>query len=170
MIRFDTPRLEIRDAEPADFRALLSLYTHKEVMRYISDGRSDWTLEELQAKYARINNQAPDGAGLFAVRLKETGELAGEAGLFDTYATPGRLELGYILSRDLWQKGYGTELCSGLIRYAFGLPGIVNLRARMYAANEASWRLCETMNMLRIAGGNTPQGRAFYEYELKREE
>lgn len=86
MIRFATPRLEIRDAEPADFPALLSLYTHKEV-----------------------------------------------------------------------------------IRYAFGLPGIVNLRARMYAANEASWRLCEKMNMLRIACGNTPEGRAFYEYELKRE-
>lgn len=138
-------------------------------MRYISDGRSDWTLEELQAKYARIHHQAPAGTGLFIVWLKETEELAGETGLFDTYATPGQLELGYILSRKLWHKGYGTELCSGLIRYAFGLPGIVNLRARMYAANEASWRLCEKMNMLRIACGNTPEGCAFYEYELKRE-
>lgn len=169
MIRFTTPRLEIRDPEPADFPALLSLYTQKEVMRYISDGRSDWTLEELQAKYTRVNKQAPDGAGLFTVRLKETGELAGEAGLFDTYATPGRLELGYILSGHLWNKGYGTELCHGLIRYAFGLPGLIELRARMYAANEASRRLCEKMNMLRIACGHTPEGREFYEYELKRE-
>lgn len=170
MIRFATPRLTVRDTEETDFPALLALYTSREVMRYISSGRYDWTLEELKTKYNRLNADYPNGFGLFAVRLDDTGTVIGEAGLFNSYGTPSVLELGYILAREAWGKGYGTEVCNGLIRYGFGLPGVVKLTARMYAVNEASVRLCEKMRMKRVATGETETGQRFYTYELTRDE
>lgn len=169
MIRFTTPRLTIRDTEETDFPALLALYTSQEVMRYISSGRYDWTLEELKTKYNRLNADYPKGFGLFAVRLNDTGAVIGEAGLFNSYGTPSVLELGYILAREAWGKGYGTEMCGGLIRYGFGLPGVAKLTARMYAANQASVRLCEKMQMQRVAAGETESGQRFYTYELTRD-
>ena len=169
MIRFDTPRLLVRDTEEADFPALLSLYTQPEVMRYISSGRYDWTLAELKAKYSRINDTGPEDACLLTVELKAIGEVAGEAGLFDSYRTPSIRELGYILAPGLWGKGYGTELCRGLVEYAFGSPRVEKLIARMYAANRASVRLSEKMQMIRTETGTTDTGRLFYTYELTKE-
>lgn len=169
MIRFTTPRLIVRDTEEGDFPALLTIYTSPEAMRYISSGRYDWTLEELTAKYNRLNNRDAESPSLFTVETKETGEIAGEAGLFDSYDTPSIRELGYILAPEVWGKGYGTEICRGLINYGFGLPQVEKIIARMYAANEASVRLCEKMQMVRTESGTTDTGRSFYTYELTRE-
>lgn len=170
MIRFTTPRLIVRDTEEGDFPALLTIYTSPEAMRYISSGRYDWTLEELTAKYSRLNNRDAESPSLFTVEIKETGEVAGEAGLFDSYDTPSIRELGYILSPGLWGKGYGTEICRGLIDYGFRLPRVEKIIARMYAANQASVRLCEKMQMVRTESGTTDTGRCFYTYELTRED
>lgn len=169
MIRFATPRLIVRDTEETDFPAILSFYTCQEAMRYISDGRYDWTLAELKTKYSRCNSSEPGGPCLLTVEVKETGEIAGEAGLFDSYDTPSIRELGYILAPGLWGKGYGTELCRGLIAYGFALPRTEKIVARMYAANEASVRLCEKMQMSRIETGTTGTGHSFYTYELTKE-
>jgi len=166
MIRFSTPHLLVRNIRPEDLEILLDYYTKKANMRFISDGKFDWTLKELEEKFKKLNKDYPNGFGAFAVELKETGELIGEAGLFNSFNDTQIMELGYIIDSCFWRKGYGREVCQGLIDYGFKELGIKRLVARMYANNTASVMLSEICDMTLTHKGRTESGDVFFRYEI----
>lgn len=165
MIRFETPQLIVRDIESADLDVLLHYYTQKSNMKFISDGRYDWTKDELEAKYQKLNKDHLSGIGVFAIELKETGEVIGEAGLFNSFNDPHIPELGYIIDSAFWRKGYGREVCQGLIDYAFKL-GAKRLVARMYADNTASVMLSEICDMTLTHKSRDENGKVIFRYEI----
>jgi RimJ/RimL family protein N-acetyltransferase len=135
-------------------------------MKYISNGRYNWTMEELKSKYQQMN-ESGDGFGLYIVELKKSKEVIGEAGLFNSFCQPEKAELGYIIDHKFWQQEYGTEVCNGLVRYAFDILNKHSVIARMYTKNTGSVRLCEKLGMVRIEEGLADNGETFYTYELK---
>lgn len=147
MLRLKTARLNIRDLEESDFDKLLRIHNRKENMLYVSDGNYYWSKEQLIAKYQKFNKHADKGFGIFAVELKSTQQIIGEAGLFNSFDDASVLELGYIIDSAFWQQGFGTEICQGLIDYALGTPKTERLIARMYAANQASVLVSEKCGM-----------------------
>lgn len=166
MIRFKTSFLIIRDIETNDLITLLEFYTQKANMRFISNGKYNWTLNELEARYKKINKDYPLGIGAFVVELASTGEVIGEAGLFNSFHDPQILELGYIIDYPFWRKGYGREVCQGLIDYAFKELGAKRLVARMYADNTASVMLSEICDMTLTNTGRAENGKVVFRYEL----
>ena len=168
MLRLETERLYIRDAEESDFDDLLRIYNRKENMQYVSDGNYHWSKKQLIAKYQKFNLQIEDGYGIFAVETKDTHHIIGEAGLFNSFDDLSVLELGYIIDSAYWQQGLGTEICRGLIDYAFSTLKTKQLIARMYAANLASVRVSEKCGMKRVKNGFTSAGREFLEYSISR--
>ena len=142
MVRFETDRAVVRDVVEGDMDIMLSIYTQEKNMRYISGGWYDWTI----------------------VELKDSGEVIGEAGLFSFDRENRIFELGYILDFVYWGKGYGTEICRGLINYAFASLKAKCVLARMYASNKASVRLCEKCGMQKWNSGIAENGKEFYEY------
>jgi ribosomal-protein-alanine N-acetyltransferase len=168
MLRLDTARLNIRDAEESDFGELHRIYNRKENMEYVSDGNYHWSKEQLQSKYRKLNPCTEDGYGIFVAELKDTNQVIGEAGLFHSFDNSSVLELGYIIDSPFWRQGFGTEICRGLIGYAFSTLKTERLMARMYAANEASVRVAERCGMKRVGKGLTPDGREFIEYAISR--
>ena len=75
---------------------------------------------------------------VFAILLKNTGELIGSIGLGgDDRETPF---VGYWIGRPHWRQGYATEALMGLIEYARWL-GIHTLRADTFPNNPASARV-----------------------------
>ena len=60
------------------------------------------------------------------------------------------LELGYVLAREYWGKGYAREGCQALIGEAFR-QGTHRIYAECDPRNEASWRLLERLGMAREA-------------------
>lgn len=167
MLRFKTARLNIRDVEESDFNNLLRIYNRKENMQYVSDGNYRWAKEELVAKYRKFSQHIKDGYGIFAVESKDTNQIIGEAGLFNSFDDLSVLELGYIIDFAFWQQGYGTEICQGLIDYAFSTLKTERLIARMYAANQASVLVSEKCGMKRVKIGFTSDGQEFLEYAIK---
>jgi RimJ/RimL family protein N-acetyltransferase len=135
-------------------------------MRFISNGKYNWTLKELTEKYEKLNKNYPLGYGAFAVELKETGELIGEAALFNSFNDPHILELGYIIDTTFWRKGYGREVCQGLIDYAFQTLGVKRLVARMYADNTASVMLSEICDMTLTNKNRSEKGDVIFRYEI----
>lgn len=151
-----------------DLDTILSVYTQERNMRYISDGKYDWTISGLKDKYSRINQGYANGYGIFMVELKDLGIVIGEAGLFSFGHNAGIFELGYILDSIYWGKGYGTEICRGLINYAFVSLKAECVVARMYASNRASVRLSEKCGMKKSGSGVAENGKEFYEYRYWR--
>ncbi|MET9341867.1 GNAT family N-acetyltransferase [Nonomuraea sp. NPDC003804] len=98
-----------------------------EVMRFIGDG-SVHTREEAAAALAFMERGWDErGFGIFAVELRETGELAGWVGL----TVPGFLpevlpavEIGWRLGRHFWGRGIATEAAEEALRFGFAEAGL----------------------------------------------
>ena len=74
------------------------------------------------------------------------------------------MEVGYIIDQAYWNKGYGTEVCQGLIDYAFSRLGCTELIARMYDLNMASVRVCEKLGFEYLLTGEAANKKVFREY------
>jgi len=168
MLRLKTARLNTRDVEESDFDELLRIYNRKENMQYVSDGNYHWTKEQLIAKYRKFKKNAPEGYGIFTIELKDTNQIIGEAGLFNSFDNLSVPELGYIIDSAYWRQGFGTEICQGLIDYAFSTLKTEQLIARMYTANQASVLVSEKCGMKKVKNGFTPNGHEFLEYVISR--
>ncbi|GGF90418.1 hypothetical protein GCM10010916_04730 [Paenibacillus abyssi] len=108
IIVFETTRLFLRQYKDEDFSALHSIFSEEETMRYYPAPFSmsktyDW-IERNQSRYKS------DGFGLWAVCLKETGQLIGDYGLVKQ-TIDGRIEVevGYHTNKRFWSKGFATE-------------------------------------------------------------
>ncbi len=66
----------------------------------------------------------------------------GEIGLYQNLENIYYPELGYLLHRNYWGLGLGTELLLGVIAYVQKKTSFNGLIARMYADNRASLALC----------------------------
>lgn len=166
MIRFETDRTVVEDFQEPDFLELLRIYNKKENMQFISNGKYEWSEEEIKKKFKSQMKNYSEGFGIFAIKLKFNNKLIGEAGLFNSFNDPEVLELGYIIDSKYWNMGYGTEICGGLIEYGFGKLGLKKLTARMHAENEASERLSQKCKMVKVKSG-IENDIHFFEYEIE---
>ncbi len=61
----------------------------------------------------------------------------------------GEARLGWILRRDRWNQGYGTEVCGALLRFGFETLGLRRIVALCDAENHGSYRVMEKNGMRR---------------------
>ena len=166
MIRFETDRTIVEDLKESDFPDLQRIYNKKENMKFISNGKYEWSQEEIEEKFESQMKNYNSGYGIFGIKLKPTLQLIGEAGLFDSFYDQEVLELGYIIDKSYWKKGYGTEVCNGLINYGFEGLSLKKVKARMYSSNKGSIKLSEKCGMSLVNSG-TERGIEYLEFELE---
>ena len=122
---FETERLRFRHLIPSDFDDLLRLYEDPEVRRFYPDGvqNPEQTREELEWF---LNGHPNDSRlGLWAAIHKDTGEFMGRAGLLPwTIDGVMEIEIAYLIDKQFWRQGYGSETAIGLVRYAFETLGL----------------------------------------------
>ena len=114
----ETKRLLLREMSPDDFQAMFQVLGDPQTMwhyPYTPDGQHvrDWIERN-------INRYMKDGFGLWAVCLKETGELIGDCGLTLQNINGEILtEIGYHIRRDCHRKGYASEAARGVRDWVF---------------------------------------------------
>ena len=114
----ETKRLLLREMSPDDFQAMFQVLGDPQTMwhyPYTPDGQHvrDW-IERNMNRYMK------DGFGLWAVCLKETGELIGDCGLTLQNINGEILpEIGYHIRRDCHRKGYASEAARGVRDWVF---------------------------------------------------
>ena len=119
-----TPRLLLREMGERDFPALCRMLQDPQVMyayeHAFSDGEAWQWLRRQQARYRR------DGFGLWAVAERDTGAVVGQCGLtLQDLPQAGQVpEVGYLLQRDAWHRGYATEAARACRDYAFDALGL----------------------------------------------
>ena len=114
----ETERLNLREIDQSDFRALCNILQDPDAMYAYEGAFSDEEVQEwLDRQILRYEKW---GFGLWAVILKETGEMIGQCGLTMQPWKDGEvLEIGYLFNRAFWHKGYATEAAKACKRYAF---------------------------------------------------
>jgi RimJ/RimL family protein N-acetyltransferase len=146
---FETERLTIRKFIRDDFPALHAIMEKEEVMYAWEHG---FTKSETRKWLNRqLTRYKKDGYGYYAVILKETGDLIGQAGpLKNEIEGKEAVEIGYIFDNRYWKQGYCIEAVKGCIRYAQDILGIKELYCTVRPENEASVRIAEKAGMKKV--------------------
>lgn len=116
----ETERLHLREMNQNDFIDLSEILQDASVMYAYEHAFSDSEVQEWFDK--QLKRYQEDGFGLWAVIEKATGDFVGQAGLSMQDANGKQvLEIGYLLKRQYWHKGFATEAAIGCKNYAFNI-------------------------------------------------
>jgi len=150
MIRIETPRLVLRRWRAEDVEPFAAINADPEVMRWIRDGS---VRDEHQT---RANVAAMEGLweterfGLFAVELRDSGELAGFTGLSVPRFLPEvmpAVEIGWRLGKAFWGRGLASEAARAAMRYGFRERGLERIVGIVQVGNGASERIMVKLGM-----------------------
>ncbi len=127
-----TDRLLLRPLALEDMDLGIDLFTDPEVARYVG---GLCTVQEIDDEMSNAVKRCAGGSiGIWCVVHRETSEKLGTGCLlpmpieeddtnWDLVQGPDipdcDIEVGYILKRSAWGKGYATEICSRLLEFAF---------------------------------------------------
>ncbi len=144
-----TPRLLLREFAAADADALEGILGDPVAMQYYPAPFRRAQIEEwIRRNQARYRDY---GFGLWAMLLKDSGELIGDCGCFarelEELGGNAEFELAWHVRRDLWGRGYATEAAGHCIEYAFSSLGAARIIALVRPENKSSCRVAEKNGM-----------------------
>ena len=139
----ETKRLMLRPLTPGDFEAVHSWAHNPENTRYMAWGPN--TEEDTKTVLSEVKIGKD-----FGVVLKGSDKLIGSCG-FQIDDANDTADIGWILHKDYWKRGYGTEICGELIRYGFEELKLRRIVADCATANYGSYRVMERNGMRREA-------------------
>ena len=114
----ETQRLVLRRMEETDLPALRKILQDADVMYAYEHAFSEE--ETVSWLNRQLDRYQQHGFGLWAVVLKENGEVIGQCGLTIQNVPQGEvLEIGYLFQKAYWHRGYAAEAAVGCKRYAF---------------------------------------------------
>ena len=140
----ETERLWLRAFREEDLDAYAAICADAEVMRYLGDGRALSRADAWRQMALIIGHWTLRGYGLWAVEERATGALVGRLGFFYPEGWPG-FELGWMLRRASWGRGYATEGAGRALAHAFTEMGRDRLISLIRPDNRASIRVAERL-------------------------
>ena len=144
----ETQRLLLRRLIMDDLDSLFALYSDPEVRKYFPEGtlNHEQTKEELEW-FLNGHPRHPE-LGLWATIHKETGKFIGRCGLLP-WTIEGRdeVEVAYMIAKDYWRQGLGSEAAQGILQYGFERLGLSRLICLIDKDNDASIKVATGMGM-----------------------
>jgi len=114
----ETDRLYLREMTQEDFPALCKIMQDEDVMYAYNGTYSDIEVQSWLDK--KLLHYEKHGFGLWAVVLKDSGEMIGQCGLsMQDFDGTQVLEVGYLFQKAFWHKGFATEAAIASKEYAF---------------------------------------------------
>ena len=144
MLSLETARLRLRPLRAGDLDELSVLLGDAEALAHWGapldrEGARRW----IERNLARYEN---DGFGRCAVLLRATGELVGDCGLAPaTVEGVPEVELGWIVRRAHWGRGFATEAGGAWRDHAFDALGRDRIVSMIGPGNVASRRVAERL-------------------------
>ena len=132
-----TDRLIIREMNKDDFDSLFAVLSDESIMKHYPYAFDDKKVHEWIDR--NIDRYETFGFGLWAVCLKETGEMIGDCGL--TMQNIGgviRPEIGYHIRKDKQRQGYAREAAIAVGDWVFDNLPINRIYSYMKYTNEPS--------------------------------
>jgi len=136
----ETPRLVIRSFTLQDAEALHD--------RVFGDDEASPSFDRTRASVERfMRHEREHGFGLWAVELKQSGELIGDCGLYLVQGVGPDVEVAYHFGKEWWGQGYATEAASACLGYGFKECGLSEIIAICFPEHKASRRVMEKSGM-----------------------
>jgi RimJ/RimL family protein N-acetyltransferase len=141
-----TERLVLRGFREADLDELAAINADPEVTRWVGD-ENGLSREDTWRRMAYwLGHWELRGFGQWAVVERETGRLVGRTGLLLPENWPG-LEVGWLMGREHWGKGFAPEAGRASIEWAREELGADHIISLIEDDNERSARVAEKLGM-----------------------
>jgi RimJ/RimL family protein N-acetyltransferase len=140
----ETARLRLRMFREEDFEEYARICADPEVMRYLGEGNPLTSADAWRQMAMILGHWRLRGYGLWALEERASGALLGRVGFFNPEGWPG-FELGWVLGREHWGKGYATEGARRALEHAFTEMGRDHVISLIRPGNAASIRVAERL-------------------------
>ena len=148
-IELESERLIYRKFNKDDFSIVFDWRSNAENMKYRSgEPRSEAETRDY-LNWAITNAEAEECTNYeYAVALKSDNILIGAAALIHLSDEP---EIGWLIHRNYWRQGYGTEIGRTMLKLGFDIINLRRIIAGCNAKNIGSYRIMEKIGMRREA-------------------
>ena len=147
MITLKTERLILRKYKTDDFEAVHSYGSSEENTIYMLFGaNTEERTREVIRHFIDCSEVEPMTDYHFAVVLKENNHLIGGCSIV---ISDDEAEIGWLLHRDYWRQGYGTELARELLRFGFEDLKLHRIISHCDCENVGSYKIMEKIGMRR---------------------
>jgi len=165
----ETERLLLRELVDEDFDALYEALADSDIMQHYP-----YTFDENRVRNWIVRNKERYqvfGYGLWAVVLKETGEMIGDCGLtMQNINGMIKPEIGYHIARKHQRKGYAKEAARACRDWAFENTPFRMLYSYMKATNVASFATALANGMRKVDEFADEENETTVVYAIAREE
>jgi [ribosomal protein S5]-alanine N-acetyltransferase len=138
MTDLSTARLHMRPLRQSDDVALFPFTSDPEVMRFWDWPEHGSPTITTAFVAALLEEVAAGKAHYWAICLGREGRVIGTCDLSEIDEHHRRAEVGFMMAREYWGKGYAFEAMHTVIEYAVRSIGIERFSARTHAGNERS--------------------------------
>jgi [ribosomal protein S5]-alanine N-acetyltransferase len=147
----DAARVAVRAVAKPDLADLHEVNGDDEVTRFLP--YATWrTPEDAASWLARMQALRANGSGeQLVIERTSDRKVIGTVLVFKHDEASSRVELGYVLGRAHWRRGYATEALRAVCEHCFSALGMRRIEAEVHADNTAS-------NALLLALGFTHEG------------
>lgn len=141
--RLESENIIFKPLSTNDALEIHSFASDVDVSRFIG-WRLMHTLNESREFIEEMTKREANGTYLYAsIVLKSTGKIIGTAMIFNFDKDARHAEIGYVLNKNYWGKGYGTETVKLMNKFAFECLILHKLHAHVVDANTGSIRVLE---------------------------
>jgi [ribosomal protein S5]-alanine N-acetyltransferase len=143
-----TERLILRDFTADDCPAVHAYQSKPLYLRYYEwTHRTPEDVQEFVGWFIAQQQQNPRYKFQFAVTLRDSGRLIGNAGVRKESAEVQVASMGYELDPAYWGQGYATEAARALVDYGFTVMQVHRIGAHCVADNTGSRHVLEKLGM-----------------------
>lgn len=165
----ETERLVLREMNYEDYDAVYNFLADSDIMQHYP-----YTFDEKRVKNwitRNIERYRTFGFGLWAVVLKESGEVIGDCGLtMQMINGVIRPEIGYHIAKAHQRKGYAKEAARACIDWTFDNTPFGEVYSYMKKANTASSATAKSNGMTLAEEFTDSEGEISAAYKITREE
>ncbi|MBF0207909.1 MAG: GNAT family N-acetyltransferase [Oligoflexia bacterium] len=147
----ESSRLFLRAILFDDYLELMKFHNNANVMRFIGNGKHDWTVEEFDAEIKNHTKDYDNGYGFWTTVEKESGRICGKCGIIEHIREDktSEVELGYLFGNEFWGRGYATEISLAIVKYFFCELKKEQLVAYTFLENSSSVKVLNKIGMVK---------------------
>lgn len=148
-VTLETSSLRLRPLEPSDADALYAIHSDPEVMKY--SGTQPWnSVKQAHELVERSLAGMRAGSQLcFGIIPSSASMVVGTCTLFHLYKASRRAEVGFVLGKSSWGRGYMTEALCALLDYGFSTLDMNRVEADTDPRNLAAVKLLERLGFVK---------------------
>lgn len=138
-------KLILKKISVYDLEMIHEIFSNPILLQYFLQ-HPDYTVKNSQIRLETILKHWEDyDFGDFLVFSKETDELIGYAGL-KYYENLGKVGISFVVFREFWRNGYGSEIISILLKFCFNTLNLDSIICLLHLEDSISSSLLEKFN------------------------